>query len=147
MVYESTPKRKPIRETTCGECGLMLPMQEFHTAVTGREGEDAAVLYLQSKGYDVRERNVYFGRLEIDIVAYDRTEKMMVFVEVKARRRGSLGYPIRTAVDTRKRKALRAAVHRWAVAHRYEGPGRIDIVCVADGRIVDHVVNIGSDFY
>lgn len=147
MVYKSTPKRKSIRKTTNEECGLMPPMHECDTAIIGREGEDAAVLYLQSKGYDVRERNVYFGRLEIDVVAYDRTEKMMVFVEVKARRRGSLGYPIRTAVDARKRKALRAAVHRWTVAHQYEGPGRIDVVCVADGRIVDHVVNLGSDFY
>ena len=38
---------------------------------TGMLGENIAADYLRARGYDVRERNVRFRNLEIDIVAYD----------------------------------------------------------------------------
>lgn len=116
------------------------------TLETGAIGEEIATKYLRGLGYGIRERNVRFGKHEIDIVAYDRSEKMMVFVEVKARRSHSPQYPIRTAVDRRKRGALRKAIWKWLQHHKYEGPGRIDVISVSEGKIVEHIVNIGSDF-
>lgn len=114
---------------------------------TGRHGEDLAVDYLRLKNFTVRERNVRFGRFELDIVAYDPQEQMIVFVEVKTRSTGDDRYPLRTAVDTRKRRALKQAISRWVLRHRYEGPARTDIICIAGGRIVDHRINIGSEFF
>jgi putative endonuclease len=117
------------------------------TAVTGKQGEEIAVRYLKELGYEIRERNVRLQRYEIDVVAFDRRRKMMVFVEVKARSHLSPAYPIRTAVDQRKRRALREAVARWVTAHKYEGPGRIDIVSVGKGSVVEHIMDLGSDFF
>jgi len=117
------------------------------TDTTGRRGEDLAVEYLRGKNFEIRERNARFWRFEIDIVTYDPQEKMMVFVEVKTRTNADSRYPIRTAVDRRKRKALRQAVYRWVRHHNYEGSARIDLICVADGRVIDHIMDIGSEFF
>ena len=146
MVYFRTPKRKPIQETERQECGVMALMKET-TEVTGRLGEALAADYLQSRQFRILERNVRFGRYEIDIVAYDPTEKMIVFVEVKARSTYDVRYPIRTAVDRRKRRAMQAAVFRWVLRHAYDGPARIDVICVAEGKVRDHIVNVGAEFF
>lgn len=113
----------------------------------GSEGEEIASAYLARKGYVVRERNVRFGKQEIDIIAYDPIEKMMVFVEVKTRSRSSEQYPIESSVDWRKRRALKKAVARWVLQHEYEGAGRIDVLCVHGGSVVKHLVNIGAEHY
>lgn len=117
------------------------------TASTGRLGEALAEAYLRSRGFHIRERNVRYGRFEIDIVVFDPVEKMIVFVEVKTRTAADTRYPVRTMVDGRKRSAMKQAIFRWVERHRYEGSARTDIVCVAGGQIVDHVVNVGADFY
>ena len=117
------------------------------TRETGIRGEEIATLYLQNLGYEIRERNVRFGKFELDIIAYDSSEKMMVFVEVKARKTHSEQYPIHTAIDGRKRRALRKAIAHWANKHHYEGPGRTDVISVAGITVVEHIQNIGSDFF
>ncbi|MSR67316.1 YraN family protein [Candidatus Peribacteria bacterium] len=117
------------------------------TQETGAAGEKIAALYLSSHGYDIRECNVHFRKLEIDIVAYDRALSMMVFVEVKTRGTHSAAYPIHSAVDARKKKNMRKAVTRWVNLHRYEGCGRIDVLSVCHGKVVEHIKDLGSDFY
>jgi putative endonuclease len=117
------------------------------TAETGIQGEKIAALHLEACGYDVLERNVRFGKYEIDIVAFDRVRAMMVFVEVKTRRRFHPLYPIQTAVNPRKRRALTEAIARWCNVHEYDGPGRMDILCVASHKIVQHIVDAGADFF
>ena len=114
--------------------------------LVGQSGEDLAAKYLSALGYKIRGRNVRFGRLEIDMIAYDPKEKMMVFVEVKSRTKITR-YPIRTAVDRRKRQAMRKAVNKWVLKNGYEGPGRIDVLCVGENKVVDHVVDFGSEVY
>ncbi|MQY77182.1 MAG: YraN family protein [Spirochaeta sp.] len=47
----------------------------------GREGETAAVKYLEKNGYKVMERNFRCRRGEVDIIA--RKDEELVFVEVK----------------------------------------------------------------
>lgn len=117
------------------------------TSTVGRHGEDLVTQYLMERGYIIHGRNVRLGRYEIDIVAEDTVERMMVFVEVKTRRAAHPLYPARTAVDAKKRRSLREAVARWVIEHAYDGAGRIDVVAVSAGRIEEHVVDIGSDFF
>ncbi len=81
-----------------------LNMTVVSTQETGRLGEDIAAKYLRLQRYRICERNVRFGRFEIDIIAFDKSENMMVFVEVKTRTTVSPQYPIHTAVDKEKRK-------------------------------------------
>ncbi len=146
MVYFRTPLRKSIQKTRATDCGVVAPMTTT-TASIGRRGEGLAETYLRSRGFWIRERNVRCGRFEIDIVAYDPSEKMIVFVEVKTRTHRDDRYPVRTMVDSRKRSAMKQAIFRWVQSHRYEGSARIDVVCIADGHIVEHIVNFGADFF
>ena len=57
---------------------------------TGQTGEDIAAAFLESIGYRVIRRNVRVGlHDEIDIIAFDPGDKVLVFCEVKARERFS----------------------------------------------------------
>lgn len=77
------------------------------SAVVGAWGEERAVAFLKAAGYTVLGRNVRPNRHdEIDIVA--QTGEVLVFVEVKARRREEFGRPL-MAVDKDKRHALNRA--------------------------------------
>jgi putative endonuclease len=113
----------------------------------GRHGEDIAANYLTDLGYEVRERNVRLMRDEIDIVAFDQTRQMMVFVEVKTRAESSDAYPIRTSVDRRKMQAMKRAVARWVITHDYDGAGRMDLLCAEGERVIEHIMDVGTKLY
>ncbi|MBY9081864.1 YraN family protein [Paenibacillus sp. HN-1] len=77
----------------------------------GQAAEEAAVLYLSSRGYTVLERNWRCRTGEIDIIA--EKSGVLIFVEVRSRSgSGVLGTP-EEAVDPRKREQVRrtAAVY------------------------------------
>lgn len=114
--------------------------------ILGVKGEQIAVDFLRKQGFEIRGTNVRFGRDELDIIAFDPTEKMMVFFEVKTRSTNNERYPIRLAVDRRKRRCLQRAIHAWCIEQNYDGPGRIDILCVSKGRIADHIKELESVF-
>lgn len=83
-------------------------------AADGARGEQAAADFLSARhGFTIVTRNWHSPRDrrdEIDLVCRDGD--VLVFVEVKARAEGALvsGYH---AVDERKRRALRRAVHAY----------------------------------
>ena len=59
----------------------------------GHKGEDMAAKYLQEQGYFILERNwMNKGRKELDIIA--TKDDVIVFVEVKTRKVGSVTTPI-----------------------------------------------------
>lgn len=112
---------------------------------TGIIGENIAVRLLREKGYDILARNARIGRRdEIDIIARDPRENMMVFVEVKSRAVLSGAYHPVLNVTPRKRSAMRRAARAWVAAHEYDGYWRIDIVCIAGGRVIGHYENTGA---
>jgi putative endonuclease len=81
--------------------------QQPRSAVVGAWGEERAAAFLKAAGYRVLGRNVRPNkRDEIDIVA--QTGEILVFVEVKTRRREEYGRPM-MAVDQDKRHALNRA--------------------------------------
>ena len=90
------------------------PPPSTAAAADGAKGEQAAATFLQSRqGFTVLARNWRSPRDqrdEIDLVCRDG--EVLVFVEVKARAEGALvrGY---LAVDERKKRALRRAVHAY----------------------------------
>lgn len=69
----------------------------------GKKGESIAIDYLRRQGYTILGKNFRFDRAEIDVIAKDKD--ILVFVEVKTRRSGSLGDP-EDAVTMRKRSQL-----------------------------------------
>ena len=76
----------------------------------GRSGEDAAVTYLEARGYRILERNFRCKQGEIDIVA--ERGSAIVFCEVKTRRTDRWGQPSE-AVDFRKQGRLRRLAAVW----------------------------------
>lgn len=65
----------------------------------GAWGEWIALYYLRRLGWDILARNYRLGQGELDIIAYDGAQ--LVIIEVKTRRRNSL-LPPETGLDSRK---------------------------------------------
>jgi putative endonuclease len=101
------------RKLTGGEQPKTLP----RSAVVGAWGEERASSFLKTEGYTVLGRNVRMNRHdEIDIVA--RKGDVLVFVEVKTRRREEFGRPL-MSVDREKRHALNRAAAAYLRKARY----------------------------
>ena len=113
--------------------------------VLGREGEQAAVSYLEGCGFRILDRNWRCADGEIDIVAVDR--RTFVVCEVKTRTGTRYGTPL-DAVGRVKRIRLRKLAALWLAAHgvRFEQI-RIDVLGLlrdgADGFTIEHVRGVG----
>jgi putative endonuclease len=111
----------------------------------GATGERLAAEYLESHGYQVRERNVRLPPWgEIDIVAARDGE--LVFVEVRVRRGDRYGTPLASVNPTKQRRMRRAAARYLTRLGDDAPPARIDVIAVEldnRGRLlsVEHVEN------
>ena len=89
-----------------------------------RFGERRAAWHLIKKGYRILERNYEANGAEIDIIA--RKKNITAFVEVKARKKGSLVSPVE-AVDGRKVKRIMLTAEDYIVKTETELQPRFDI--------------------
>ena len=105
----------------------------------GREGEEIAVRYFVSIGYDIRGRNVRIGRDEIDILAHAPVDDVLVFAEVKTRSNDSKDFPPELGIDWRKKQCLIHAARMWVNRYHYDRGYRMDLVCVVNGRVMNHL--------
>ena len=112
----------------------------------GMLGEDIAVEHLRSIGYEIRQRNVRQGKDEIDVLAWDPEDQVLVFVEVKTRTEKTAPgfHPDKTATED-KRVKLRRAVRRWVADHNFDAGYRIDLICVQQGRVTNHFKELAWD--
>lgn len=98
----------------------------------GRWGEAVATEYLRRGGYEIIEVNSrpvsFDGRLEIDIVSYDRSSDTLVFVEVKQHKSFSPYARRLRSIDKRKRANLRIACNVWRRMHGWERSFRFDVI-------------------
>lgn len=113
------------------------------TSDKGSRGEDVAVAFLESRGYNVLRTNFRLGRIgEIDIVCTDG--RTLVFVEVKMRLTDRYGRP-EDAVGMRKRQQLRRVAHAYLHINRvHDMECRFDVIAIEfrDGqRYVRHWKN------
>lgn len=98
----------------------------------GRYGERVAVAHLLAAGWEVLDRN-WRGRCgELDVVALEGGE--LVVVEVKTRTGDGFGHPAE-AVTATKLARLRRLTGEWLHAHDLRPTGvRIDVVAVRTSR-------------
>ena len=94
---------------------------------TGRQGESVARQYLEDNGYKVLETNWRFHRYELDIIATDG--KDLVIIEVKTRSDNYLIAPER-AVDRGKIRRIVTASDAYARMKNITLPIRFDIICL-----------------
>lgn len=109
---------------------------------TGRKGEEVAAMHLRSLGYTIYDRNVRVHRDEIDIIAYDPVDKVMVFVEVKARSHFDADFLPEGNITAKKKQKLHRSALYWTSEHEFEGSYRIDVVTVIQNKVVEHFKEI-----
>ena len=131
---------------------MLSPRKVANVAVEhGAWGEDVAAAYLRRAGFEILERNrcpdADDGRLEIDIVAWDRRNDTMVFVEVKQHASPSPYARRLRSVNRRKKRNLLRACNAWRRTNKWRGAFRFDVIEVygvpGGGRpVVDHIPNV-----
>lgn len=74
------------------------------TSVLGEKYENMAIHYLKTEKYKILTRNFSCPAGEIDIVAYDKANKCIVFVEVKYRATKLFGRPLEAITPDKQHK-------------------------------------------
>lgn len=103
-------------------------------AEIGAKGEQMAERYLESKGYDIVERNYRYKLAEIDLIVRDNN--FLVFVEVKTRSNSSFGYPEEAVNDKKAQKVVEGAEY-YIEKNSWDGNIRFDIVAINLGKDSD----------
>ena len=110
----------------------------------GKLGEQMTAKYLTDKGYIILEHNYRRGHLEIDLIALDGDE--LVIVEVKSRAYDNILQP-EDAVDHKKRLALIRLTNEYVKSHNRKENVRFDIVSIISndkGTEIKHLKNAYS---
>jgi putative endonuclease len=106
----------------------------------GKKGEEIACIYLANKGFQIKERNWRYRNGEIDIVAIDQKE--LVIVEVKTRSAVIYEEP-RDSISDKKIRFLVNAAEEYINQTDFYGDTRFDIISIkwfGEGKYeIDHI--------
>lgn len=94
---------------------------------TGRVGEELAASWMVSQGYQILQRNWRYRRAEIDLIA--TRDGVLVFVEVKTRRRSDFGMP-EAFVTEKKARFMAEAASCYMEESGHQGELRFDVIAV-----------------
>ena len=106
-----------------------------------RLGEDEAEKFISEKGYQILERNWYHRHKELDLIAIEEDE--LVIIEVKTRRAPVRDNPT-MAIDRKKQRFLVIAANAFARKHRISLEVRFDVLWVVykgEKAEIDHIKN------
>lgn len=104
------------------------------TVDIGRLGEDSAARFLKKNKYKILERNIHISHNEIDIIALSKKQKVIAFVEVKARSvdkelYSQFGTPASAVTKEKQRRTIEAAKGYLKGSKRFFGfQPRFDVV-------------------
>ncbi len=101
--------------------------QDNNTRETGAIAEQIAVAYLEKKGYRIVVTNWYYGHLELDIIARDGDE--LVIVEVKSRYGEGFDHPT-DAISTKKMRQLIVAAEGYIQETGWNRETRFDLITI-----------------
>ena len=106
----------------------------------GKKGEEIATAYLQSKGYEILERNWTFQKAEIDIIA--QINDFVCAVEVKTRSSTDFGLP-QDFVKPKKMQLLVKAINEYVVRNDLDVNVRFDIIAIhkdlSNKLVIEHI--------
>lgn len=98
----------------------------------GKSGEDLACKFLENNNYKIIERNFSCSQGEIDIIAYDKKNKELVFFEVKTRRNFNYGFPSESVTKAKQKhikKSIQYYLHLKKLENIFVRIDVIEIVC------------------
>lgn len=111
-------------------------------------GENSATEFLLQKGFKILERNYRPKYAEIDIIAIDPIESILVFVEVKTRTSFIFGSPLEAINYFKLKNIFKAAQFYSMLNPKLPESLRIDAISVEikNGIVVkiDHFENISG---
>ena len=116
------------------------------TAQKGREGEEKAVSYLESKGYTIQDRNFRIRGGEIDIIA--TKDDILVFVEVKSLPNGNTEILSHELNFRKQQKIIETAKFYLEKYRQYNSRViRFDVIAIDVPGLepVHHIVNAFSE--
>ena len=105
----------------------------------GKKGEQLALEFLQRKGYAILATNYRFQRAEIDLIARDGNE--LVMVEVKLRSSSQYGHPSEM-VSERQQKQMIHAAEGYLIENEIDLDTRFDIIGIewSNGNLeIEHI--------
>lgn len=103
-------------------------MKKLTNTQKGKASEELAVSHLLSLGYSILKRNYRAGRAEIDILALDQDE--LVVVEVKSRKSNQFGFP-ELSISKQKEQLLREGGYAFKNEHNLPNPIRFDVISIS----------------
>lgn len=110
----------------------------------GEKGEELATLFLKKKGYKILCRNYRFKKLEIDIIAKDQDD--LVIVEVKTRASRYLAGPEDTVTKGKQRSIIKAA-NQYIIENEIDLETRFDIVSIILNEKETDINHLVDAFY
>lgn len=110
----------------------------------GKKGEELARRFLEKKGYVIIEANWRHEKDEIDLIAWDKNE--LVIVEVKTRSTSFFGEP-EEAVGSQKEEFLIRATESYLEEKKMDVDTRFDIVSIILNQKEQQITHIVDAFY
>jgi len=110
----------------------------------GKWGEVFASNYLARNGYNILERNWFFAKAEIDIIA--QKGEILVICEVKTRNSDFFGDP-QDFVTPAKIKHLVKAANEYIVSKNLDVEARFDIIAVLKNKNQEKMEHFEDAFY
>ena len=116
-----------------------------HHTDLGKLGEQLAVDYLARQGYSILERNFYFQKAEVDIIA-QKEPGVLVIVEVKTRNSDFFGDP-QEFVSRAKINLLVKAANEYVLSNDLDAEVRFDVIAVLKNKYEERVQHFEDAFY
>ena len=110
----------------------------------GKLGEELAVDFLKTNGYDILDTNWIFDKAEIDILA--KNDTILAVVEVKTRSSLEFGLP-QEFVKPKKIQLLVKAVNEYITQNDLEVEVRFDIISIYKDNGTFQIEHIEEAFY
>ena len=111
----------------------------------GKIGEQLAADYLSRNGYEILERNFYYDKAEIDIIA-QKEPNTIVVVEVKTRNSDYFGDP-QDFVTPSKIKLLVKAANEYVISKDLDVEVQFDIISVIKNKSIEKMEHYKNAFY
>jgi len=109
----------------------------------GKKGEELAVEYLEKNGYKILEKNWYYKKAEVDIIAL-KGETLAV-IEVKTRSSDYFGNP-QDFVNQKKIKLLVDAIDQYVTIKDIDVEVRFDIIAILKNQYTFNIEHLEDAF-
>ena len=110
------------------------------TTILGEKYENMAVHYLKAQKYKILARDFVCPAGEIDIIAFDKASKYVVFVEVKYRATNLFGRPLEAVTPDKQHKIKVASQVYLKLKGWLDRNIRFDAIEIIDDEL-RHIIN------